>query len=300
MAATTVKNSWRTFFKVHPAADVFPLMSEDELRALAKDIERHGLKIPVEMRRVVESSGEVDDFVIDGRNRLDAMEKVLGWRLVNDNGDWSAKIEPHAQQVATHRLVAGEVIGYNARRQLTKQELVKCIDAALKAGEAAEGMITKAAKSATDDAIIARSVKRDEQTGQLRGSTKDEHRAAVLKEAAKHNISKRTVELALAKERKKREWQRLGPQERKREVADTSTKAVDKKFSRFLRTWPITKHRLIKARVVQHLLGRWDRDNRDATGMPKFIAPVSVKYTDGKTQTIAEMFQDWQPVLDKP
>jgi hypothetical protein len=35
--------SWRDDFPVHPAADLFPLMSPDELRALGEDIIKDGL-----------------------------------------------------------------------------------------------------------------------------------------------------------------------------------------------------------------------------------------------------------------
>src|SRR3954463_16573273 len=52
-------------FDVHPAAAVFPMMSEDELNELAADIEAHGLLHPI----VLDYDGEV---LIDGRNRLEA------------------------------------------------------------------------------------------------------------------------------------------------------------------------------------------------------------------------------------
>jgi hypothetical protein len=60
--------------------------------------------------------------------------------------------------------------------------------------------------------------------------------------------------------------------------------------------WPFTLRRIAKARLVQYLFGRWDRAKTPA----KFIAPGSVKYADGKTLTIAEMFEEWQRVLDEP
>jgi len=34
---------WRDKIKVHPAADLFPMMSDAELDALAKDIAEHGM-----------------------------------------------------------------------------------------------------------------------------------------------------------------------------------------------------------------------------------------------------------------
>lgn len=52
--------------KVHPAADVWPMLPEDELRALADDIAAHGLRQPL----VVTPEGEL----LAGRNRLRACE----------------------------------------------------------------------------------------------------------------------------------------------------------------------------------------------------------------------------------
>jgi hypothetical protein len=38
---------WRQHLKIHPAADLFPLMSESELKELAEDIKKNGLKNPI-------------------------------------------------------------------------------------------------------------------------------------------------------------------------------------------------------------------------------------------------------------
>lgn len=53
--------------KVHPVADLFPMMSDDELAELADDIKAHGLINPI----IIDSDGLV---LIDGRNRLRACE----------------------------------------------------------------------------------------------------------------------------------------------------------------------------------------------------------------------------------
>lgn len=49
----------------HPAADLFPLISDDELHELADDIREHGLLEPIV---------RVDGLILDGRNRLRACE----------------------------------------------------------------------------------------------------------------------------------------------------------------------------------------------------------------------------------
>jgi ParB-like chromosome segregation protein Spo0J len=53
-----------TELKVHPAAAVFPMLSDDELRDLAEDIKANGLIYPI----VLDADGQL----IDGRNRLAA------------------------------------------------------------------------------------------------------------------------------------------------------------------------------------------------------------------------------------
>jgi hypothetical protein len=41
------KRSWRAVLPVHPAADLLPMIGQDELRALGEDIRKNGLKSPV-------------------------------------------------------------------------------------------------------------------------------------------------------------------------------------------------------------------------------------------------------------
>jgi 16S rRNA G966 N2-methylase RsmD len=55
---------------VHPAADLFPLATEDELEALADDIRKRGLILPVSLW----DNPEQDTFLLDGRNRIAACE----------------------------------------------------------------------------------------------------------------------------------------------------------------------------------------------------------------------------------
>jgi DNA-binding Lrp family transcriptional regulator len=82
--------SWRDILPVHPAAELFPLMGEDEVAALGADIRKNGLREPVTVVRQYRRGGdgkfdvrEYDLALLDGRNRLDAMEGA-GFKLVCD------------------------------------------------------------------------------------------------------------------------------------------------------------------------------------------------------------------------
>jgi hypothetical protein len=76
---STKSPSWRDVLKVHPAAELFPRMSGDELKALGEDIKKNGLKSPIVLWSPGYSGDGVKDrprYVLDGINRLDAMELV--------------------------------------------------------------------------------------------------------------------------------------------------------------------------------------------------------------------------------
>src|SRR6516164_8470569 len=70
--------SWRDTLPIHPAAELFPRMSEAELAALGKDIRKHGLTSPI----VVWSDGKSPVQLLDGRSRLDAIEIEIGPAIV--------------------------------------------------------------------------------------------------------------------------------------------------------------------------------------------------------------------------
>jgi len=59
--------SWRDQIKVHPAADLFPMMSDAELDELAADIAEHGLYQAIAFQ---------GDELLDGRNRLAAIHRI--------------------------------------------------------------------------------------------------------------------------------------------------------------------------------------------------------------------------------
>ncbi|MGY8679771.1 helix-turn-helix domain-containing protein [Bradyrhizobium sp. UFLA05-153] len=68
------KSSWRDVLPVHPAAEMFPLLKDtdpDALRALGEDIKQNGMVSPVTFW-VPGKEGK--PLLLDGRNRLDALE----------------------------------------------------------------------------------------------------------------------------------------------------------------------------------------------------------------------------------
>jgi hypothetical protein len=78
------KFDWRAHLKVHPAADMFPLRSEDEIKELAASIKDNGLQVPIVLltTAVLDENGRRTDVyehqLFDGRSRLDALA-MLGW-----------------------------------------------------------------------------------------------------------------------------------------------------------------------------------------------------------------------------
>jgi hypothetical protein len=68
--------TWRNLLPIHPAADLFPLMLPDELRALGEDIVKNGLRSHIVLWRPDPKSPTA--VLLDGRNRLDAIELVTG------------------------------------------------------------------------------------------------------------------------------------------------------------------------------------------------------------------------------
>jgi hypothetical protein len=87
-----------TELKIHPAADLFPMMAPDELAELASDIAENGQQEPI----IVDG-----DILIDGRNRLAAC-KLVG-------------IEPFFADLPRGR----DPLGYIASANLMRRNLTK-------------------------------------------------------------------------------------------------------------------------------------------------------------------------------
>ena len=199
------RKSWRGIYPVHPAADVFPMITNEELKDLGKDIKKNGLKQPIVFWQECSGDDEPERsrvYVLDGRNRLAAME-LAGMPLVkatignNPQAKLvSAKVlsasfgggglGPLEERVGEVPDPAAYVISANIkRRHLSKKQQADLI------------VKVVASATSTDLAKMAKSVKRTTK-GRVQGSTKDPVKAKVLEEAEKNDISKRTAERALA------------------------------------------------------------------------------------------------------
>src|SRR5262245_16617274 len=177
--------SWRDVYKVHPAADLFPTLPEDELRKLGEDIKANGLKDKI----ILWSGRDEDLIVLDGRNRLDAMElmkvSILENQGARNSPDGKSDDWGFLSSITTH--YDGDpysyVISKNIRRRhLSKEQQADLIVKVIKAKEA-------------DLAKMAKSVERNSK-GQVKGSTKDPIKQAAVEEGKKHGISKRMIERA--------------------------------------------------------------------------------------------------------
>ena len=103
---------WRDKYKVHPAADVFPMMSDEELAKLGEDIAKHGIREHIRF---------LGDQLLDGRNRLEAAERV-GFKVHAGYFDHLPAVDPVAY-----------VISANIhRRHLTKAQQADLMVAAYK------------------------------------------------------------------------------------------------------------------------------------------------------------------------
>ena len=180
--------SWRDVLPIHPAAELFPRMTEAEIAALGEDIKKNGLKSPI----VLWSPGYPGEhpttkYVLDGINRLDAMERV-GCLQFSDQGppidlydrNFQTKYEKYLSIADEKRRKKGEhvelpldtdpyvfVISANLhRRHLTAEQRHDLIAKVLKATpEKSDRQIGEQLKA--DHKTIAKVRREKESTGEL-------------------------------------------------------------------------------------------------------------------------------------
>ena len=175
--------TWRDEYNVHPAADVFPMQSNEELDGLAADIKANGLKEPIilwvhpkdwKMSTRVRDGHiqECDSYLLDGRNRMEAMQRA------------GIEVTDCMCRIVAVEDPAAFVISANIdRRHLTKEQRAD--------------LIVKACAAAVvgPTAVIVR------QDGEKRkrGRPTKEAKAKAAEIAKGLDISERTVERAFAK-----------------------------------------------------------------------------------------------------
>jgi len=77
--------SWRDVLPIHPAAELFPPLPPDELRALGEDIRKHGLTSPIAITVTKLPIGWKYEL-LDGINRLDGVEAIsIPFRIETGN-----------------------------------------------------------------------------------------------------------------------------------------------------------------------------------------------------------------------
>jgi hypothetical protein len=131
--------SWRDVVPIHPAAELFPPMPPDELEELAEDIKKRGLLTPIGFWRLGPRKGKDSNklLLLDGRNRLDALERAGLLEL--DNDGWPCLKNQFRIYLEADVRDGGQnpyelVISLNIRRRhLTFNERIDLLDRIIKA-----------------------------------------------------------------------------------------------------------------------------------------------------------------------
>ena len=149
---------WRDVLEIHPAADLFPVMSEAELKVLGEDIRKHGIRTPVVLWSPPDNKRE---FLIDGRNRLDAAA-MAGLLEVDEHGRLCLRTWDGLREIRYQRYGTGNLYDNNPyalavslnihRRHLTGEKKRELIAKLLKA------------KPESSNVTIAKQVKADDKT----------------------------------------------------------------------------------------------------------------------------------------
>jgi hypothetical protein len=173
---------------VHPAADVFPLMPDEELIKLGEDIKDTGLKHQI----ILSKDGST---VLDGRNRLEAMQRA------------GVEIKPyiHLRHYGDGDEVTLIISSNICRRHLSKQEQADLIVVALKAGEKEKERAAAAVVADKyidrDGKLVQREPVSDERLIQAKGG-RGKHsplRQKAVAEGARFGIHESTIKRAIAK-----------------------------------------------------------------------------------------------------
>jgi hypothetical protein len=146
---------WRAIIPPHPAAELFPLMAEAELKELAADIKANGVVDSI----VIFHDRDDQKSLLDGRNRLDALA-LLG--LLNIGNNYLRAVDVGGREMAVHHVFEKDdenpyalALSYNVhRRHLTAEQKRDLIAKVLKVTPgASNNSIAKQVKA--DDKTVA-------------------------------------------------------------------------------------------------------------------------------------------------
>jgi hypothetical protein len=163
--------SWRDVLPVHPAANLFPLLDPAALKELGEDIiKQKGLASPIVIAKTKATNGGWHEQLLDGRNRLDAMELVGVPLTVKDVKDCAVYID--TEQIDPYAFVISANIH---RRHLTAEQKRDLIAKLLKATpEKSDRQIADVVKaSPTTVGKIRGEMEPTVQSGQLKRVGKD-------------------------------------------------------------------------------------------------------------------------------
>jgi hypothetical protein len=180
------RRPWREVLKIHPAADLFPLMSKDELDELAADIKRGGLTSTIALCDDHET-GETE-ILLDGRNRLDALE-LLGVELFDKKGH---KVGPlmHAYVYRGFDPYA-YVISANIRRRHLDSEQKRDLIAELLKATPDKSNNTIAKTIGVDDKTVGKVRSKLEATSEIPKLTKTVGKDGKARPAKKEKLTRR-------------------------------------------------------------------------------------------------------------
>lgn len=191
--------SWRDAYPIHPSADVFPQMDTKELRGLAKDIQANTLQHKVLLWNVATPEGD-RNYLLDGRNRLDAME-LAGIQILDAQG----LLLPHLYETLADMssMTAGALaVALNVRRRhLPAEERARLTAAALQADK--EFRIAAARKesvpnpTAEQSAVgITEPVTNRDAKGRMKKGSESPNKSAVARVAASAGVHRDTARKA--------------------------------------------------------------------------------------------------------
>lgn len=149
--------------KVHPVANIFPMMTVEEFESLKEDIQRHGQREPVVFWC---------DQLIDGRNRMLACQEL--------------SIGPHECELDADDDPVAYVVSHNLHRRhlsTSQRAMVAAKLATLRKGEAGNGRVGPSIDGPTSTAQAAKTLKVGtktvERAKQIQATGTDELIAAV-------------------------------------------------------------------------------------------------------------------------